>query len=69
MEKKCGVEIKFMINDCIAKTIFPGFHWKIQTILYFKKKNQLIQINFSKLFSGKWTVLRTNIMGEKWNGN
>ena len=34
-------------------------------ILYIKKNNQLIQNNFSKLFSGKWTVLRTNIMGKK----
>ena len=57
---------KFMSHDCIAKTIFPGFQWKIQNIQYFKKKNQLIQNNFSKLFSGKWTVLRTNIMEKKY---
>ena len=61
-KKICGMEIKFMIHDCIAKTIFPGFQWKIQNILYFKKSNQLIQNNFSKLFSGKWTVLSINIM-------
>ena len=50
----------------IAKTIFPGFQWKIQNILYFKKNNQLIQNNFSKLFSGKWTVLSINIMEKKY---
>ena len=61
-KKICGMEIKFMIHDCIAKTIFPGFQWKIQNILYFKKSNQLTQNNFSKLFSGKWTVLSINIM-------
>ena len=59
------MEIKFMSNDCIAKTIFPGFQLKIQNIQYLKKNNQLIQNNFSKLFSGKWTVLRTNIMGKQ----
>ena len=29
-----GMEIKFMSHDCIAKTIFPGFQWEIQNILY-----------------------------------
>ena len=65
MEKKCGMEIKFMSNDCIAKTIFPGYQWKFQNILYFKKNNQLIQYNFSKLFSGKWAVLGINIVKKK----
>ena len=65
MEKKCGMEIKFMSNDCIAKTIFPGYQWKFQNILYFKKNNQLIQYNFSKLFSGKWAVLGINIVRKK----
>ena len=66
----CGREIKFMSHDCIATTIFPRFQWKIQNIQYFKKKNQLIQDNFSKLFSGKWTVLNINIMEKNmWNGN
>ena len=51
-----------MSHDCIAKTIFPGFQWKIQYIQYFKKNNQLIRNNFSKLFSGKWTVLNINIL-------
>ena len=71
MEKTiCGMEIKFMSHDCIAKTIFPGFQWKIQNILYIKNNNQLIQNNFSKLFSGKWTVLSINIMEKNmWNGN
>ena len=55
-----------MSHDSIAKTIFPGFQWKIQNILYFKKNNRLIQNNFSKLFSGKWTVLSINIMGKKY---
>ena len=51
-----------MSHDCIAKTIFPGFQWKIQNIQY----NQLIQNNFSKLFSGKWTVLSINIIDKKY---
>ena len=34
-------------------------------ILYFKKNNQHIENNFSKLFSGKWTVLSINIMEKK----
>ena len=69
MEKNIwGMEIKFTSHDSIAKTIFPGFQRKIQNILYFKKNNQLIQNNFSRLFSGKWTVLRINIM-EKNMGN
>ena len=69
-KKICGMEIKFMSHDSIAKTIFPGFQWKIQNILYIKKNNQLIQNNFSKLFSGKWTVLSINIMEKNmWNGN
>ena len=55
-----------MSHDSIAKTIFLGFQWKIQNILYFKKNNQLIQNNFSKLFSGKWTVLGINIMEKKY---
>ena len=58
--------MKFMSHDSIAKTIFPGFQWKIQNILYFKKNNQLIQNNFNKLFSGKWTVLSINIMEKKY---
>ena len=62
----CGMEIKFMSHDSIANTIFPGFQWKIQNILYFKKNNQLIQNNFSKLFSGKCTVLSINIMEKKY---
>ena len=65
IEKKCGIEIKFMSHDCIAKTIFPGFQWKIQNIQYVKKNIQLIQNNFSKLFSGKWTVLSINIIEKK----
>ena len=55
-----------MSHNSIAKTIFPGFQWKIQNIMYFKKNNQLIQNNFSKLFSGKWTVLTINIMEKKY---
>ena len=62
----CGMKIKFMSHDWIAKTIFPGFQWKIQYIQYFKKNNQLIQNNFSKLFSGKWTVLSISIMEKKY---
>ena len=31
-------------------------------ILYFKRNNQLIENNFSKLFSGKWTILSINMM-------
>ena len=59
-----------MSIDCVAKTILTGFQWKIQNILYFKKNNQLIQNNFSKLFSGKWTVLSINIMEKNmWNWN
>ena len=65
MEKKCGMEIKFIRHDFIAKPIFPGFQWKIQNILYIKNNNQLIQYNFSKLFSGKWTVLSISIMEKK----
>ena len=65
-KKICGMEIKFMSHDSIAKTIFSGFQWKIQNILYFKKNNQLIQNNFSKLFSGKWTVLSINIIEKKY---
>ena len=61
-KKICGMEIKFMRHDFIAKPIFPGFQWKIQNILYIKNNNQLIQYNFSKLFSGKWTVLSLNIL-------
>ena len=46
------------------------FREKIQNILYFKKSNLLIQNNFSKLFSGKWTVLSINIMeSNMWRGN
>ena len=42
----------------------------IQNIQYFKVNNQLIQNNFRKLFSGKWTVLSINIMGSNmWRGN
>ena len=63
MEKNiCGREIELMSHDFIANSIFPGFQWKIQNIQYFKVNNQLIQNNFSKLFSGKWTVLNINIM-------
>ena len=63
MEKNiCGREIEVMSHDSIAKTIFPGFQWKIQNIQYFKMSNLLIQNNFSKLLSGKWTVLSINIM-------
>ena len=54
-----------MSHDCIANTIFPRSQWKIQIIQYFKKNNQLIQNNFSKLFSGKWTVHSINIMEKK----
>ena len=64
MQKKY-VEWKFS-HDSIWKTIFPGFQWKIQNILYFKKNNQLIQNNFNKLFSGKWTVLSINIKEKKY---
>ena len=69
-KKIWGMGIKFMSHDSIAKSIFPRFQWKIQNIMYFKKNNQLIQNNFSKLFSGKWTVLGINIMEKKyveWN--
>ena len=46
------------------------FREKIQNILYFKKSNLLIQNNFSKLFSGKWTVLSINTMeSNMWRGN
>ena len=65
-QKICGMEIKFMIHDCIAKTMFPGFQWKIQYIQYFKKNNQLIPNNFSNLLSGKWTVLIRDIRGKKY---
>ena len=65
-KKICGMEIKCMSHVCIAKTIFLGFQWKIQNILYFKNNNQLIQNKFSKLFSGKWTVLTINIMEKKY---
>ena len=64
-KKICGMEIMFLSHDSIAKTIFPGFQSKIQNILYFRKNNQLIQNNFSKLASGKWTVLSINIMEKK----
>ena len=33
---------------------------------YVKKDIQLIQNNFSQLFSGKWTVLGINIMDKKY---
>ena len=69
-EKKCGMEIKFMRHDCIAKSIIPVFQCKIQNILYITNNNQLIQNNFSKLFSGKWTFLSKNIMEKiMWDGN
>ena len=55
-----------MRHDFIAKPIFPGFQWKIQNILYIKNNNQLIQYNFSKLFSGKWTVLSISNMEKKY---
>ena len=54
-----------MSHDFIANSIFPGFQWKIQNIQYFKVNNQLIQYNFSKLFSGKWTVLSISNMWKK----
>ena len=38
--------------------------FKIYCIL--KRNNQLLQNNFSKLFSGKWTVLSINIMEKKY---
>ena len=55
-----------MNHDSIAKTVSPGFQWKIQNIPYFRKNNQLIRNNFSKLFSGKWTALSINIMEKKY---
>ena len=68
--KICGMEINFMRHDCIANSIFPVFQCKIQNILYITNNNQLIQNNFSKLFSVKWTVLSINIMEKKmWDGN
>ena len=38
-----------MSHDCMAKTIFPGFQWKIQNIQYLKRRTSLyiiIIVNF-----------------------
>ena len=71
MEKKY-VEWKLSLWVMIASQIQYSLdfseEFKIPSIL--KIITSLIQNKFSKLFSGKWTVLSINIMEKNmWNGN